>query len=372
MTVRKASILNLLPLAGLLPLLAESAYLASTWRHSPLDRLNWLFLLAALLGGIAGHFLLPATCRKVAFDVRALWLVGAAVALLILAFLLRIHVFCQIAACLLTWGLAWLVHGWEYAWKTLPLLILALLGVTGALYWLDFLLGRFLPIGKGIHLALGGLCCIWGLAQLHWNYCPPVSSLLFSLLVICGLGLSLLRTGQSQTAPPHILTLAPDAFPPSLGREIPLSDSDRRFFAGCRCSRWCFASAEQPEKIIELLAVEDIGDIHSIHPARHCLRVNGFRILEAKIRNVAPDGAPPLHVEEMSVANTDGNTLYGWIWYSNSAFSTPSYVLFRLKWRMAAMDWHAYQLFVEEKDMEAGRKILQSLIFGRQGMAETM
>ena len=365
MTDRKASILSLLPLAGLLPLLAEAPYLASTWRHSPLDRLNWLLLLAALLGGVAGHLLLPARCRKAAFDARALWVVGMGVSLLSLAWFLRIHAFCQLAACLLTWGLAWLVHGWEYAWKSLPLLIVGLLGVTGALYWLDFMLGPLLSIGKGIHLALGGLCCLWWLVQLHWNYCPPVSGLLFGLLVAGGLALGTLQTGETHTAPPHILTPGPDTFSPALGREIPPSDNDRRFFAGCRCSRWCFASAEQPEKIMELLAVENIGDVHSIHPARHCLRVSGFRLLEAKVLNVAPDDAPPLYVEEVSVDDAGGNTLYGWIWYSSSALSTPSYVLFRLKWRSAPLDWHAYQLFVNERDIEAGRRILQSLLFGR-------
>ncbi len=363
MTVRKATLLNLLPLAGLLPLLAEASYLASTWRHSPMDRFNWLLLLAALLGGVAGHFLLPARCRKIVINARAYTIIIVAVLFLTLAFLLRIHVFCQIAACLLTWGLAWLVHGWEYAWKSLPLLALGLLGVTGMLYWLDFLSGHFLPLNKGIHLAMGGVCLIWWLVQLPWNYCPPLSTLFFSLLLASGLCLAMLRTDNAQTAPPHILTLAPDAFPQALGREVPLSDSDRRFFVGCRCSRWCFALEEQPEKIIELLAVKNINDVHSIHPAQHCLRVGGYRIQEANVRNVAPDGAPPLHVEELSIVSAGGHTLYGWVWYSNSTFSTPSYVLFRLKWRTTALDWHAYQLFVEEEDVDAGCRLLQSLLF---------
>ena len=93
MTDRKAILLNLLPLAGLLPLLTEASYLASTWRHSPMDRFNWLLLLTAVLGGIAGHFLPPAKCRRIAIDARAYTVIGIAALLLALAFLLRIHAF---------------------------------------------------------------------------------------------------------------------------------------------------------------------------------------------------------------------------------------------------------------------------------------
>ncbi len=363
MTVRKASILDLLPLAGLLPLLADFPYLVATLGNSPVDRFNWVLLLAALLAGVTGHFLLPAKCRGIVFEARALWVVAAGVLLLPLALFLRIHAACQVAAVLLTWGLAWLVHGWKYAWKFLPLTILWLLGITGALLWLEYLFGRSLPINKGVQLLLGGLCGLWWLVQLRWEYCPPVSSLLFALLVMGGLWLAMLPPGKSSTAAPCVLTPGPDAFPHFLGREIPLSDGDRRFFAKCRCSRWCFASEEQPEMAAELLAVEEIRDVHAIHSARYCLRMGGYRFLKTAVRNVAPDGAPPLFVEEFSLMNARGKPLYGWVWYSNTSFSTPSYVLFRLKWRLAPQDWHAYQLFVEEGDADKGCRLLQDFLF---------
>lgn len=363
MCTRK-KLLGALPLAGALPLVTELPYLCSVWRNSPLERYNWLFLLFALLGSLATVLVLRPKFPAVRLDWQGLGATGLGALLLLVALFLHIHAGVTLAALLLAWGLAWLTRGWSYAWKFLPLLALGAMGVPNVLYWMDFFLGRLMPTNQAVHLALGGACLLGWCILLRLDRCPAVSSFLFALLVVAGLGVAMMQTEQDEHSAPRLLALAPDAFPRYLGREMPLSENDRRFFEENLCRRWCFAPENPSDSLIDLLAVEHIASVHSIHPARHCLRAGGFEILSARIQNVAPEGQKPFHVEEIQVADRSGRRRYGWVWYSNAEFSTPSYLLFRLKWRFNASEWNAYQLFMDAEDASLGKQTLQGFLFG--------
>ena len=146
-----------------------------------------------------------------------------------------------------------------------------------------------------------------------------------------------------------------------VGREVPPSASAKRFFRTSEAHQFAYANISN---CVSVLSVLIGGDIHEIHPATHCLRTSGWRILSEKIVPVAHPNGGVLEVDE-AVADSLSGRMLVWIWYSSGEVSTGSFLHFRRMYSESA-GWRTYQVATSagtgEEGLAAARKLLQRFL----------
>ena len=154
---------------------------------------------------------------------------------------------------------------------------------------------------------------------------------------------------------------APRSQPGMLGREVPLAPAVTRFFRTSEAHQFTYANVSNT---VSVLAVSIGGNIHEVHPATHCLRSGGWRIVAEKIVQLEHPNGGVLEVDE-AVADSFNGRMVIWIWYSSDEASTGSFLHFRRLYSESAR-WRTYQVATPagegEEGLAAARRLLRRFL----------
>ncbi len=328
------------------------------WTTSPLDRLDGIFFILAM---ILIAFLLLFSSRNDAkkqvdpwaFPLVALFLLGS-----LFSFYLSLNTVCFWMLLAFLLALIWALWGWHSFWIFLPAGVLAALSAPSSG------LSTLLPSGVFVFhykiVAAAGFIA-FSICNRFLDLTPRIPDGLFYLSGLFFLVVSSLMIHDIPSGSHFELRSDLRKFDTYLGAEEPLSDFDKRFFAGSRAveRRVYWGQGDSPTYLSTLKIIS--GDnVHNIHPATVCLRSAGWTIRMAEpklltIRDVR------LSLEEI-LAEKDGKLALYYVWYSDGDISTGSYLKFRRTWRPGRV-WHVYQVMTPiVTDLPAAEALLNEYL----------
>ncbi|MFA6930219.1 MAG: exosortase-associated EpsI family protein [Lentisphaeria bacterium] len=349
----------LLCLAGFIPLLTKFPYMVQAWKQSSLDRPDSLFLLLFLLMLTAS---LPKiiSARQAPPDWRALSILLPAFLLFVVSHIYRINAIGIIAGIIFAWAVFWLCLSWPAALLATPSFGVLLLSCTSSRYWLTHFLMPLQLDGIFIKIIFAFFCllCLILLLTRKIRFSP--GSFCFANLFV--LGLLLLLHGQSshtQNPPcqPSFKSLISGDF---IGKPSEITDFDRHFFQDAILKKYYFASRQQA---INVLNVTCSNNIHQIHPASHCLRTSGWKILQENPTDFFYQNKK-IAITEI-IAQNKLTKMMVWVWYSNQYRSVGNFLRFRSLYPTWKDDeiWHEYQIATPcGKDEQKSHIVLQDFL----------
>ncbi|NLZ63854.1 MAG: exosortase-associated EpsI family protein [Lentisphaerae bacterium] len=345
----------LLLIFGLIPYALKFPYVLSAWQASPLDRPDVLFFSLALL--LAAALLLGSWKKaKPAWYWPALGLALPALLLFCVSFPLDINLLGIVAAVVFAWAMLWLVYGWTGAWRGFPVAAMLLLATTSSRYWLSYALSDYSIDGLLLKLLLAFVLLVLMVFNAFFPFQVRAGSFFFCALLLLALLLYLLANSFMQ-GPPFMPEFASNMQGEFLGRAMPLTEADLRFFRDSRLEKYHFAGKTA---MIDVLVVHCQDDIHQIHPASHCLRSSRWEILNEDITSVIIQNKIVPLTEIL--AEGGSRRILLWSWYSNPQRSTGGFLGFRRFWR-PQQGWRQYQVSTAvAADLAAGRNEMQRFL----------
>lgn len=344
MTAKRSFRLGLAAILGFIPLAIKMPYIVQAWRTSPLDRPGWVFGLLFLTAAAAAAPVVRE--RMQGWDRRALLALLPAAAAILAGMTRDIHALSIIGAIGFAWAVLWLAAGWRSAYCLVPAFALLMLMSTSLRYWLGYFSGPLLIDGLVIMVVIAVAAIAWLIVNLLRKAAPSCESFCFTgtgLAVLAAIGAFHLANIHAK-APAFIPDFTSMAFGDFLGRELPVTDSDRQFFGDNQIGKYFFAS---DASTIVVLAVNCGDDVHQVHPASHCLRTSGWTILSENSQPVRLE-TRTLYVHEI-VAARDNLHIMVWAWYSSNQLSTGSFLNFRHLWKPTDA-WASFQLQTSLED----------------------
>jgi len=295
------------------PLVVKVPYLWRAWAHSPLDRthlnLYGALALVAICAAIAVLLRWHTAGTQAKGRIPAIALLGVFLAAYAGGIILDVNALQLIAAVGILWSAAWLALGRVAALLFAPAALFATLAVPGTLHWMRNISAAFAVTPRAAF--------------------TPV--------------------------------FTPRSQPGMLGREVPLAPALARFFRTSDAHQFTYANISNA---VSALAVSIGGDIHEVHPATHCLRSGGWRIVSEKIVQIEHPNGGILEVDE-AVADSFKGRMVIWIWYSSDEASTGSFLNFRRMYSKSAR-WRTYQVATSvgegEEDLAAARLLLRRFL----------
>ena len=343
-------------LAGI-PFFFTLPYTVNSW-HSPMDRRNWIFLLAFLPVAMCSLPAVKDSAKQKGFDWFALLASAATAAVYAAGIVKQIYMIRILAGTWFWWTGVWFFCGWKAAWAMIPAFGVLSLGCTST----TFLMCRHLMIQPrtALFLKLGAaaLCALGCAVITLTDYVMKREVFWFLLAAGAILTGTLTSRGTAKTAAPF----RPDFSAPVEGfttTETALSEDTVRFFEGATVHQY-----EVTDGIFRasVLAVKCGNDIHKIHPASHCLRSGGAEILsESVVMHTLPDGRS-LPVTEIH-SRIRGTPALTFVWYTGPKETTGSFYAFRRKWSPSE-PWYSYQIVtgIYDGNENAARKFLLNLL----------
>ncbi len=344
-------------LAGI-PFWCTLPYTVHSWKTSPMDRLNWIFLLAFLLVAACGMPAVLDSAKQRKYDWYALLAAGAAAVLYAAGIMKQIYMVRIIAGTWFWWTGIWFFCGWKAAWATIPAFGALSLGCTSTTFLMCNRLliqpqtALFLKLGAAA--ACAAVCAVLMLTdyvmkrEVFW-FLLAAGAILTGTLTSRG-------TGKTAAAFKPDLTKTVEGFTTT---ETPLSEDSIRFFEGATVHQYAISDGVFHASILEVKCGDDI---HKIHPASHCLRSSGAEILsETVVMHAMPDGRN-LPVTEIR-SKIHGSPILTFVWYTGPEETIGSFYTFRRKWS-PSKQWYSYQIVTQVYDgnEDAARKFLLNLL----------
>ncbi len=344
-------------LAGI-PFWCTLPYTVHSWKTSPMDRLNWIFLLAFLLVAACGMPAVLDSAKQRKYDWYALLAAGAAAVLYAAGIMKQIYMVRIIAGTWFWWTGIWFFCGWKAAWATIPAFGALSLGCTSTTFLMCNRLliqpqtALFLKLGAAA--ACAAVCAVLMLTdyvmkrEVFW-FLLAAGAILTGTLTSRG-------TGKTAAAFKPDLTKTVEGFTTT---ETPLSEDSIRFFEGATVHQYAISDGVFHASILEVKCGDDI---HKIHPASHCLRSSGAEILsETVVMHAMPDGRD-LPVTEIR-SKIHGSPILTFVWYTGPEETIGSFYTFRRKWS-PSKQWYSYQIVTQVYDgnEDAARKFLLNLL----------
>lgn len=341
----------LLGLFGGLPLCCKLPYMLNAWHTSPLDSIDWIFPILAMVMG----FIVIVTAEPAWKYLVKTALVGAILCFLgflAVSFTDSAHALAIILAIIFWWCIIWMLLGWRQAFTLIPPFAILLLATTSSTYWLCFFLKLTTVQAWTLKIAAAVVACILTILIIRYRWCWSQMNTLFTFAMI-GAALLLFQTKSITRTYPSFLLTYKTVSGSLVGREPDPDASFQRFFSTSEAHSYEYASLTH---VYNLLAVSCGSNIHEIHPASHCLRSSGWKIDSEQLIEVTVKDRL-FNVTEVE-ASRGGNTLLVWVWYSTPTLSTGNFLGFRRLWNADAA-WETYQLSVYHNgNLEESRQAL--------------
>ena len=338
----------LLPLFAL-PLVFHAPYLYSAWRSSRLDQWDWIFYCLT----IPAFFYAVRREKMGKTDYSGLFLVIPALVLSVLTPWHQVNALGIASAIGVIFGMFWVLGGWAFAYRILPVMFVLLAGTPSSSYHISLLLMVPVWVAWGIKFLCVCFCFVWIWCNKRYHWHIRRSTLLFSCASLFT-GLLLLHTKEiyfeGKPFVPDFRGRAGDYF----GRAIRPDENTKRFFVTSTVRQYRYT---RDNTDISVLAVQCGHDIHEIHPASHCLRTSLWTVHSEQLLYLQDNFA----VTEIDAQKGDTRCLI-WVWFSSEDFSTPGFLGFRRHFK-AGGKYFTYQIStVIQGDVGTSRKELQDFI----------
>lgn len=344
---------------ALLPLAFKARYLQYAWQSSPLDELDWIFPVAALiLAAIKIR-----TLRKWTSEPDLKGLIPAAAALCIYGFFIikPIATFQIAAGIFFFFSALWILGGVQLFTGCLPLFALCLLACPSTTYWSEFYLRLLLKSdlidGFVFKLCLGTVFAVFFLT-VRKPLKLKTAAYLSGLALLAGL--LLLQANR----PLYGASLEPDLTRLKIGDYIAVptepTNLEVRFFRGSRLSK--IGYYDDYNRSIHLLSVTVTGDAHKLHPTELCLKSKRIDIRGLREKKVTVRDGKNLALQELVSIRPGNRKFLIYTWYNSPDFSTGNFITFRKNWQRTDR-WQSFQLLTEITDSrEAAEKRLNSFL----------
>ena len=339
--------------AGPLCYLSKLPYVFRAWNSSPMDKLDWITLPAALL---AAFFTLKGSKERLAdpfVPVRMLPF-GAALALFAAAQLVSINTLALLAAVAVWWCSCFAALTPGCAFALLPAFLLLCLGCTSSTYWIGYLLS----VSTSLVWIIKGLAAAGILTLAAFRI--TIRAEILAFIACSAVGLFCWNNADTLSRTSDALILDMKRSPAGcIVRELPPGYSAKRFFRNSSVRSFLIADDNGS---CNLLEIRKVGNIHEVHPAGHCLRSSGRRIVSERTEKLKI-GSRLIPVTLILTRGHDGRELFA-VWYTTPGFSCSSFLAFRRQW-LTTEKWRIYQISIPLEELtpeDEGIRRLESVI----------
>lgn len=343
----KSYLKNFLFAISFLPLAAKFPYIISAWKYSPLDGGDMFMWLSLAFCVPICEFVrrrLPQPSKvcephpKFIFSLLIFsLLLWAVLAFRINALGILISIFIVALSTDLRFGRKVFV-------SQIPSFAFALLACPSVSFWLDYYLeaglGGAISYFAAKFLLASFFLFIWCASALLKGRYPRLINILFYICVCLAL---IYNRVESKSLPVgdsifvNELTLAKDSW---VGKDIPPSQQDARFFKGCKkITRRAYFNDSTSINYLGL----DILDISNIHPVAICMKSAGYEIESSRQIYIKSENRK-IQVNEI-IAKIGARKILVYSWFANGVFSTGDFRKFRLA-KFSKSKWRHYQLMM--------------------------
>jgi hypothetical protein len=331
------------------PLLFHAPYLYSAWRGSRLDQWDWIYYILA----IPALFFAARSEKMEKYDYTALLLIVPSFFITMLTPWHHINILGVAFAVGLIFGMIWLAGSWKFAYRLMPAMVILVLGTPSSSYQISLLLMCPVWMAWMIKFLIAVLCFLWILCNKRYQWHLTKQTLLF-----CGAclvtSLLLLHMKELYFEGKSFIPVFTNRTGEFFGRSIMPDGNTRRFFATSTVRQYRYTRNNTD---VSVLAVQCGDNIHEIHPASHCLRTSMWTVDSETLHYLQNNFA----VTEID-ARKGGTRLLIWVWFSDDAFSTPSFLGFRRHFK-AGRRYFTYQISTEIRtDIDKSRSVLMDFV----------
>ena len=334
-------------------------YMIHSWRNTPLDQQNWIFVLVFLFLVFLRLFLRKLVITDDGADIITWMAFAVSFGLLGFAWRFSVHFLGIVGAICLFWSGIRLALGRTNA-KQLSFACIILFLATPST---NYLLGSLCGIESGVALLAKYIMTVlcFGLACIRIPFHLELTAFVFGL--VAAFILYFEQTHITQSFP----ALKPNFENISVqhkyyGRPLDASEAMKRFFRHSFVKSYQFADKE---KNYDVLEVHCGKNIHEIHPASHCLRCSGADIL-LEHQKTLKLGLRNFAVQELIVERS-GERYVMYVWYTTDKLSVASFLSFRKFWSKT-VQWYTWQVQTTlgdddpEKDKEQLRQFIEAFL----------
>ena len=340
------------------PWLLMLPYMINSWRNTPLDHQNWIFVLVFLVLVVGRLFLRKLVISDDGADIITLAAFIVSVGILALAWAFSVHFLGIVGGICLFWSGIRLALGRTNA-KQLSFACIILFLATPST---NYLLGSLCGIESGDALLAKYILTVicFGLACIR----IPVHLELTAFII--GLVAAFILYHELTHITRRYAVLKPNFGALSMthrymGRVIEPDEGMRRFFRHSDVKNYHFADNQRNYGVLEVHCGKNI---HEIHPASHCLRCGGATILVEHQRIINLRGCN-YAVQEI-IVEKNGHRELVYVWYSTDEFSVASFLSFRKFWS-SSVSWYSWQVQTvlsdtPEDDKEQLRQFIEAFL----------
>ena len=325
----------LICLACSFPWLMMLPYIIHSWRSTPLDHQNWIFVVVFLVLVFGRLFLRKLVVSNDGADIITWMAFAVSFGVLGFAWAFSVHFLGIVGAICLFWSGIRLALGRDNAKQLSFACIILFLATPSTNYLLGSLCGiesNYALLAKYI---LTAIC--FGLAFIRIPFHLELTAFVFGLVAAFILYFEL--THITQRFP--VLKPDFDKMPSEheyYGRPIEANEGMKRFFRNSVVKSYQFADKQRNFDVLEVHCGKNI---HEIHPASHCLRCSGANILLER-QKILKIGGRNIAVLEI-MAERRGHRELIYVWYSTDEFSVASFLSFRKFWS-SSVQWYTWQI----------------------------
>ena len=347
-------------LASALPFALKLPYCLQAMKSSPAERMNWCFLVGALLlAALSLPKIIEGDFPKHSFAPLKLLALLPPALLIIFGFVKNIHLAALLGGALLPCSAIYCIYGWRELFLLFPAFGMLILSIPN----IGLLASSVLELdGLLIKLVIALLL----VSSIPFFYIlkspiPKPATALFCLLALLVVIAYLAGGHYSNSMRPPLMPEF-DKLILNEFRGIQQGDSSifRNFYGDSDIRRFIFS--DKNNNIINILQVSKIQNIHNVHPTTFCIRVSGYDIVSEHTLHIPQtEQHPAFDVQEIVAEKNSGRHIF-WQWYSTPEKSTASFLLFRTLYSSNG-NWTAFIADAPvNTSIEHTQELLKSLI----------
>jgi hypothetical protein len=317
-------------------------WFAESWRRAPIDRLDSIFILAAVVIGIV--FFNDFKKEASTLDYSGIIPLILSAAGILGAIYLRINLIYMIFALLFCASMAWLLWGWRVFARILPLCLMLMLALPASTYWCGEMLQRFAGInpacGIGVKFIAAILLITFELYLETFTKTMPSKSKFFYYAGILFWLLSLLFFFEKPShGVPLKMNITIEPAGKWLGETVEPDPVEKAFYEGQPMQRFIHYSEAYPP--ISSSVINISGNVHKLHPFGLCLSSGNPEIISSRHVELNT-GAGAAVANRIEVMKKNRHFIY-YVWYNSPKRSSDSFALFRSLYAWDAK-WTMYQI----------------------------
>ncbi len=336
------------------PWLMMLPYMMNSWRYTPLDNQNWIFVIVFGVLLVVRLSLSKFAVSDDGADFVTWAAFTVSLGILYFAWAFSVHFLRIVGGICLFWSGVRLALGRAHAKQLSFACFILFLATPSTNYLLASLGGIDSSEANLVKYSLTFIC--FALACIRFPLNLELTAFVVGLVAAFILYYHQTHITQRFPALKPVFDITSNSGQ-YYGRVIEADDDMKSFFRNSAIKSYQFADDQRNYNILEVTCGKNI---HEIHPASHCLRCAGGDILVERQRNIKLHGVD-YAVQEIIVQRYGYRDLF-FVWYSTDDYSVASFLSFRKFWS-SSVPWYSWQVqTVLTDDLKDDREQLRKFI----------